>query len=338
MAAASAARKIASFNPSWWQTVLRVKDPAKSLPFYTKNFGMTLVDVFDFPEMKFSVYTLATLPPKDGAYGLKPGTPEAHAYKWTMTTTAIELVYNYGTEGDDTKYHPGNDGHGFGHVAFNVADVYAACATLEKDGVSFRKKPDEGRMKGLAFALDPDGYWIEIVKRGDEVTEWDGYNLSQTMLRIKDPAVSIPFYRDVLGMTLISQSDHGVGTDWGFSLFFLGYGEDGKRPGLRFNPVLELTHNHGTEKDAAFAYGTGSSPNSGYSHLGVLVDDVYGVSDALAEAGYVFFKKPDEGKMKGVAMVRDPDGYKIEIVKRGGAKGVHALAADDAKIYGLDAL
>jgi lactoylglutathione lyase len=43
-------------------------------------------------------------------------------------------------------------------------DVYAACAELEAAGVRFQKRPDEGRMKGIAFALDPDGYWIEVVQ------------------------------------------------------------------------------------------------------------------------------------------------------------------------------
>lgn len=132
---------------------------------------MTLIDTFDFPHMKFSVYTLATLPPGE-AYALTPGTAEAHLYKWNHTGTSIEMVYNYGTEADDSKYHPGNaEGDGFGHIAFNVADVYAACAELETNGVTFKKKPDEGRMKGLAFAYDPDGYWIEIVRRGEEVRQ-----------------------------------------------------------------------------------------------------------------------------------------------------------------------
>lgn len=333
--ASSAVKKFAGLRPTWWQTVIRVKDPKLTLPFYSKHFNMTLIDVMDFPNMKFSVYTMATLPP-DNSYTIKPGTQEAHDFKWRMTGTSIEFVYNYGTESDDTKYHIGNaDSHGFGHIAFNVEDVYAACEILDKNGVSFKKKPDEGRMKGLAFALDPDGYWIEVVKRS-EGCGWPGFNLSQTMLRIKDPEASLKFYKDVLGMTLISQSDLGVGTDWGFSLYFLGYGEEGKRPGQRFNPVLELTHNHGTEKDDSFAYLTGEAPGSGYSHLGILVDDVYTASEALEEAGFDFFKKPDDGKMKGVAMVKDPDGYKIEIVKRGGANGVHALTDASTKIYGMD--
>ena len=47
---------------------------------------------------------------------------------------------------------------------------------------ALRKKPDEGRMKGLAFALDPDGYWVELLKGGPK-----GRNtLAQTMLRVKE--------------------------------------------------------------------------------------------------------------------------------------------------------
>lgn len=43
-----------------------------------------------------------------------------------------------------------------------VPDVYAACERFEKHGVTFVKRPNDGRMKGLAFIKDPDGYWIEI--------------------------------------------------------------------------------------------------------------------------------------------------------------------------------
>jgi lactoylglutathione lyase len=57
--------------------------------------------------------------------------------------------------------------------------VYAACAELETAGVLFRKRPDEGRMKGLAFVLDPDGYWIEIIRRSAESTIANKYNLAQ---------------------------------------------------------------------------------------------------------------------------------------------------------------
>lgn len=47
--------------------------------------------------------------------------------------------------------------------------MYATSARLEKMGVNFIKKPDDGRMKGLAFVTDPDGYWIEILSKRPNV-------------------------------------------------------------------------------------------------------------------------------------------------------------------------
>eukprot|EP00038_Savillea_parva_P012328 m.203852 g.203852 ORF g.203852 m.203852 type:complete len:333 (-) comp22286_c0_seq1:53-1051(-) len=326
-------------NPSWLKTMLRVRDPSVSLPYYTKHFGMTLIDVYDFPEANMSAYFLASLPP--GATAPTPGTPEAHAYLWNLSGTCLQLVYTYGAEKDGTKYHPGNaDKDGFGHIAFNVADVYASCAKLEQDGVTFKKKPDEGRMKGLAFAYDPDGYWVEIVKRAEEGCDWTGFNLSQTMLRIKDPEKSIPFYRDALGMTLLRQSDHGVGTDWAFSLYFLGYGEEGKSTKERFNPVLELTHNHGTEKDESFAYVNGNAPpdRMGFSNNAFLVDDVDKACEAFDNMGAPFVKKPTEDPFKGIAFVQDPDGYHIEICQRGGQDVLNPFLGDGTKAYGMSSL
>ena len=74
---------------------------------------------------------------------------------------------------------------GFGHIAVMTPDVYAASEELERSGVKFQKRPDEGRMKGLAFALDPDGYWVEIVKRSEAATINKKYTFAQTMLRVK---------------------------------------------------------------------------------------------------------------------------------------------------------
>ena len=321
--------------------MLRIKDPKKSLPYYTEIFGMTLVDVYDFPDMKFSLYFLTTLP-KGEDYTLTPGSPEAHAYNWSMKGTTLELTYNYGSEADDTKYHAGNEEKdGFGHIAFNCDDVYEACAKLEEQGVTFKKKPDEGRMKGLAFAYDPDGYWVEIVRRaeGMDPAVFPYYNFSQTMLRVKDPEKSLAFYRDALGMTLLSQKTLGEGTDWGFSLYFLGTvaeGEEAPTPGSSFQPCLELTHNHGTESDEGFAHFNGNEDGrKGFGHLGFLVDDVYEASAALAEMGCEFVKEPDGGSMKGLAFVKDPDGYWIEIIKRGGEERIDAMAATDTQVYGL---
>jgi lactoylglutathione lyase len=68
---------------------------------------------------------------------------------------------------------------GFGHIAVMTKDVYQACAELEQAGVQFQKRPDEGRMKGIAFALDPDGYWIEVVPRHLESTISNKFTFAQ---------------------------------------------------------------------------------------------------------------------------------------------------------------
>ena len=122
--------------------------------------GMTVIDTLDFPQWNFKLWFLTTLPEGE-KYTLTPGTKEAHDYMWSIEGTALELTWNYGTEKDESqKYHPGNgEKDGFGHVAFNTDDVYAASEKLEKAGVTFKKRPDEGRMKGLAFAYDVSNVW-----------------------------------------------------------------------------------------------------------------------------------------------------------------------------------
>jgi len=133
-------------RPTWQQTMLRIADPKKSIPFYTDVMGMTVIDTLDFPQWNFKLFFLTTLPETE-KYTLTPGTQEAHDYMWAIEGTALELTYNYGTEEESFKgYHPGNqEKDGFGHVAFNTDDVYAACEKLEAAGISFKKKPNEGR-------------------------------------------------------------------------------------------------------------------------------------------------------------------------------------------------
>ena len=151
----------------------------------------------------------------------------------------------------------------------------------------------------------------------------NGFVLNQTMLRIKDPAISIPFYETVLGMTLIDQFDF---PDMGFSLYFLGYvsGEVPSDPKERAKwlfdqpALLELTHNHGSEDDPALSYHNGNEDPRGFGHIGVTVPDVKAACDKFEAQGVNFIKRPEDGQMKGLAFIKDPDGYWVEILSSEG--------------------
>jgi len=145
-------------------SMLRVKDPAVSLDFYTRVFGMRVLRKLDFPEMKFSLYFLhrasaEQAPPED----------IGERTAWTFAQRGIlELTHNWGTEADPAfKYHDGNaQPQGFGHICFSVPDLDAAVKWFDDNQVTYVKRPEQGKMKDVAFIKDPDGYWIEIVEPG----------------------------------------------------------------------------------------------------------------------------------------------------------------------------
>jgi len=141
------------------QTMLRIKDPRKSLPFYTNVLGMRLLKQLDFPAGKFSLFFMG--------YKRADEIPEddEERKRFALSTLAtIELTHNWGTETDENfSYHNGNkEPRGYGHIGIVVPNVEAACARFEELNVSFIKRPSDGTMRDLAFIQDPDGYWIEI--------------------------------------------------------------------------------------------------------------------------------------------------------------------------------
>lgn len=119
-----------------------------------------------------------------------------------------------------------------------------------------------------------------------------------TMLRVGDLNRSIQFYTEVLGMSLLRQSEYPDGE---FTLAFLGYGNESE------NSVIELTYNWGTEK-----YDLGN----GFGHLALEVDDVYQAVEEISNAGGKILR--DAGPMNAgttiIAFVEDPDGYQIELI------------------------
>ncbi|PCH35878.1 glyoxalase I [Wolfiporia cocos MD-104 SS10] len=140
-------------------TMIRVKDPQASIKFYTEILGMELLSHYKFDS--FTLYFLA--------FDHSGGALTAREKKDSRFSRegVLELTHNHGTESDPSfsGYASGNTdpGRGFGHIAITVPDVAAACERFERMGVTFKKKMSEGSMKTIAFILDPDGYWIEIV-------------------------------------------------------------------------------------------------------------------------------------------------------------------------------
>lgn len=162
-------------------TMLRIKDPVASLDFYTRILGMTLLCKLDYNDMKFTLYFLAYADPED-----IPGDAVERA-RWMFGLPAcLELTHNHGTESnpDFPGYQSGNTdaSRGFGHIAITVPSVEAACQRFAVAGVKFVKKPQDGKMKDLAFIADPDGYWIEILdpNNADQVVNWPGNTTAAT--------------------------------------------------------------------------------------------------------------------------------------------------------------
>lgn len=147
------------------QTMLRVKDPAASVAFYRDVMGMQLVKAIPFEAFSFTLYFMGYV---DGP-GAYPTTDRARFIHAFGQPAMLELTHNWGTESEPGPvYHDGNAApQGFGHIGFSVPDVDAACARFERLGLAFVKRPGDGKMKGIAFIKDPDGYWIEILSSTD---------------------------------------------------------------------------------------------------------------------------------------------------------------------------
>ena len=120
-------------------TMLRVGDLDRSIAFYPEVLGMRLLRRNDYPEGKF---TLAFVGFQDEAEG-----------------AVIELTHNWGVE----SYELGN---GYGHIALEVPDAYAACEAIKARGGKVTR--EAGPMKHgstvIAFVEDPDGYKIELIQ------------------------------------------------------------------------------------------------------------------------------------------------------------------------------
>lgn len=117
-------------------TMVRVADLDESLRFYRDALGLQVVRTHEVPQGKFTLVYLAA-----------PGDEQAQ----------IELTYNW----DEHNY---TGGRNFGHVAYAVDDIYAACERLQSHGVTISRPPRDGYM---AFVRSPDGISVELLQRGE---------------------------------------------------------------------------------------------------------------------------------------------------------------------------
>ncbi|MFY9642442.1 MAG: VOC family protein [Rhodomicrobium sp.] len=116
-------------------TMVRVSDLVRSLDFYVKKLGLTELRRIDRPEGRYTLVFLAA-----------PGD----------TAAQIELTYNWDPEAL-------GEGRNFGHIAYEVENIYEICRRLMDAGVTINRPPRDGRM---AFVRSPDNISFELLQKG----------------------------------------------------------------------------------------------------------------------------------------------------------------------------
>lgn len=120
-------------------TMVRVKDLDASLDFYCTSLGLKEVNRKEVEAGRFTLIFLA---------------PEG------QEDAQVELTFNW-----DPEDYP--DGRNFGHLAYEVDDIYAACQHMMDRGVIINRPPRDGRM---AFVRSPDNISVELLQKGDALT------------------------------------------------------------------------------------------------------------------------------------------------------------------------
>lgn len=129
-------------------TMVRVTDLAQSLDFYCGALGLVETRRYENDKGRFTLVFLSA--PEDVAgQGAHGGT--------TGEAPRVELTYNW-----DPEVYTG--GRNFGHLAYEVDDIYALCAKLRDKGVVINRPPRDGRM---AFVRSPDNVSIELLQKGE---------------------------------------------------------------------------------------------------------------------------------------------------------------------------
>ena len=124
-------------------TMVRIADIDQSLAFYCGKLGMREVRRHENAQGRYTLIFLAAPEDEDTAREAK--------------APLVELTYNWDAE----KY---GEGRNFGHLAYEVDDIYETCRRLQEGGVTINRPPRDGRM---AFVRSPDDISIELLQKGD---------------------------------------------------------------------------------------------------------------------------------------------------------------------------
>ncbi|PTW61007.1 lactoylglutathione lyase [Breoghania corrubedonensis] len=126
-------------------TMVRISDIDEALNFYCNKFGLTEVRRTESEAGRFTLIFLAA--PGDEASGKEKAAP------------LLELTYNW-----DPESYTG--GRNFGHLAYEVDNIYETCERLRSNGVTINRPPRDGRM---AFIRSSDNISIELLQKGDSL-------------------------------------------------------------------------------------------------------------------------------------------------------------------------
>ncbi|MCV9997108.1 VOC family protein [Pararhizobium sp. YC-54] len=126
-------------------TMVRVKDLDASLHFWGTLFGLVEIRRYENEKGRFTLVFLAA--------------PSDLDHARSALSPCLELTYNW-----DTEDYTG--GRNFGHLAYEVDDIYATCQHLMDNGVTINRPPRDGHM---AFVRSPDGISIEILQKGENL-------------------------------------------------------------------------------------------------------------------------------------------------------------------------
>ncbi len=306
---------------------LRISNPKTSLSFYQNKLGMTLLAQRTREDKThyFLGYIESVNEVAQESNGLLPRRP----------LCLLELIYDPANLDLEIRKQPDST-EGYWKIAISVKDVNIARRRLIANNVDVGKAFEVKEVAYLCHFNDPDGYCVELIQhnflhnhRPEPENQVYKLGSSPTFLlvtyRIKDPARSLRFYCELLGMTLLSKQ---VIETRGFTLYFLASTDEvppnpdiedvENREWLWKRPytILELQHIWGTEHKDGFDYRVG--PKSGFERISFITNKLNLLLEKIESNNRkVLTCDFDPILQVRTATALDPDGYSVRLIDKG---------------------